>query len=163
MGQPCRSPHRETIVADQLPPKVLELLEDLKLVEDRNDRLLTLVDFADRFQEVPARLAERPFPESNHVQRCESDAYVFCEKLDDGTLKFHFAVENPQGISAKAMAVIIDETVSGETQETVAQLPTDLVYKIFGKELSMGKGQGLMGMIELVKILAKKATLADQL
>lgn len=150
-------------MADKIPPKVAELLEDLKLVEDRNDRLLTLVDFADRFEEVPLRLAERPFPEANHVQRCESDAYVFCEKLESGGLKFHFAVENPQGISAKAMAVIIDETVSGENQETVAQLPTDIVYEIFGKELSMGKGQGLMGMIELVKILAKKTELADKL
>ena len=61
-----------------------------------------------------------------------------------------------QGISAKAMAVILDETISGETPDVIAGVPTDLVYKVFGKELSMGKGQGLMGMIELCKILAKK-------
>ncbi len=140
-----------------LPPKLAELLEDLKLVEDRNDRLLTLIDFADRFQDVPAHIAERPFSEANHVHRCESDAYVFSESVGDNGVKFHFAVENPQGISAKAMAVILDETVSGEDPDTIASVPTDVVYQIFGKELSMGKGQGLMGMIELAKILAKKA------
>lgn len=142
-----------------LPTKLAELMEDLKLVEDRNDRLLTLVDFADRFREVPERIATRPFSEANHVQRCESEAYVFSEPVGDDGVKFHFAVENPQGISAKAMAVILDETLSGEEPDTIATVPSDIVYQIFGKELSMGKGQGLMGMIELTKILAKKAKL----
>ena len=140
----------------ELPPRVAELIEDLKLVEDRQDRLLTLIDFADRFQEVPSDVASRPFPEANHVQRCESDAYVFTTPHPDGGVKYHFAVENPQGISAKAMAVILDETISGESPQAIAHVPTDLVYEVFGKELSMGKGQGLMGMIELCKILAKK-------
>lgn len=143
-------------MASPLPPRVAELLEDLKLVEDRNDRLMTLIDFADRFKEVDSAIATRPFPEANHVQRCESEAYVFATPHPDGGVKFHFAVENPQGISAKAMAVILDETISGEEPEVIAAVPTDLVYEVFGKELSMGKGQGLMGMIELVKILAKK-------
>lgn len=142
-----------------LPAKLAELLEDLKLVEDRNDRLLTLVDFADRFQDVPERIAVRPFSETNHVRRCESEAFVFSEPAGDDGVKFHFAVENPQGISAKAMAVILDETLSGETPDTIATVPADIVYQIFGKELSMGKGQGLMGMIELAKVLAKKAKL----
>ena len=139
-----------------LPPRVAELLEDLKLVEDRQDRLMTLIDFADRFKDVPETVAKRPFAETNHVQRCESEAYVFTTPHPDGGVKFHFAVENPQGISAKAMAVILDETLSGEEPDVIATVPTDFVYEIFGKELSMGKGQGLMGMIELVKILAKK-------
>ena len=136
-----------------------ELLEDLKLVEDRSDRLMTLVDFADRFREVPESVATRPFSEANHVQRCESEAYVFTSPHPEGGVKYHFAVENPQGISAKAMAVILDETLSGENPEAIAHVPTDFVYEVFGKELSMGKGQGLMGMIELVKILAKKMTI----
>jgi cysteine desulfuration protein SufE len=142
-----------------LPAKLAELMEDLKLVEDRNDRLLTLIDFADRFQEVPQGIATRPFAETNHVRRCESDAYVFAETTAEGGVKYHFAVENPQGISAKAMAVILDETLSGEDPDTISTVPADIVYQIFGKELSMGKGQGLMGMIELAKVLAKKARL----
>jgi cysteine desulfuration protein SufE len=143
-------------MAAELPPRVAELIEDLKMVEDRQDRLMTLIDFADRFQEVPGDIATRPFSEANHVQRCESEAYVFTTPHPEGGVKYHFAVENPQGISAKAMAVILDETISGETPQSIANVPTDLVYKVFGKELSMGKGQGLMGMIELCKILAKK-------
>jgi len=139
-----------------LPPKIAELIEDLKLVPDRQDRLLTLIDFADRFEDVPEEVATRPFSEANHVQRCESDAYVFTTSTEEGGVKLHFAVENPQGISAKAMAVILDETLSGESPEVIQGVPTDLVYEVFGKEISMGKGQGLMGMIELVKVLARR-------
>ncbi|MGE0496032.1 MAG: SufE family protein [Vulcanimicrobiota bacterium] len=141
------------------PPRVAELLEDISYVEDRNDRLMMLIDFADRFQEVPPTIAERPFPEAHRVQRCESEAYVWIEERPDGTLKLHFAVENPQGISAKAMAVILDETLSGETAEEINKIDTDLVLRIFGKDLSMGKGQGLMGMVELTKVLAKRSLL----
>ena len=141
-----------------LPSKVESLLDDLSLFEDRSERFQVLIEFADRFQEVPERIAQCPFDESHRVKRCESDAYVWTEPLDNGTLKYHFAVENPQGISAKAMAVILDETLSGEVPDEVLKLTPDIVFRIFGKEISMGKGQGLMGMVDLVKYLTRQAT-----
>lgn len=139
-----------------LPEKLRETLADFEWVEDRNDRAALLIETADRFQEVPERIATRPFPEEHHVQRCESDAYVWAEPQPDGTLKFHFAVENPQGLSARAMAVILDESLSGAPVEEVAQVPCDIVQTIFGKEISMGKGQGLMGMTSMVQDEARR-------
>ena len=88
-----------------------------------------LISVADRFQDVPERIATRPFPEEHKVPACESQAYVWAEPLGDGTLKFHFAVENPQGISAKAMAVILDEALSGEPPEEVARVSGEVVYE----------------------------------
>ena len=123
---------------------------------DRSERIELLIEFADKFTDVPARIATRPFPEANHVQRCESEAYVFPEDLSDGTLKFHFAVENPQGLSAKAWAVILDETLSGKPLEEVAAVPADAVFTVFGKDVSMGKGQGLMGITDMVTHAAKR-------
>ena len=146
-----------------LPPRLEELLEDISELTDRQERFMVLIDFADRFKEVPPRLAERPFPENHRVQRCESEAYVWAEETEPNKVKLHFAVENPQGISAKAMAVILDETLSGESPESVATVPPDIVLKIFGKELSMGKGQGLMGMVELAKVLAKRLLIEGEL
>lgn len=139
-----------------IPDKLREALEDFEWVEDRNERAALLIETADRFLEVPETIATRPFPEENHVQRCESDAYVWAEPRPDGTLKFHFAVENPQGLSARAMAVILDETLSGAPIEEVAQVPCDIVHTIFGKEISMGKGQGLMGMTSMVQEEARR-------
>lgn len=136
---------------NNLPDKLAELLEDFSLLQDQTERIEMLIFYADQFQEVPERLATRPFPEERRVPACESEAYVWSEKLDDGTLKFYFAVENPQGISAKAMAEILDETVSGAPLEQVVKLNEEIVYALFGKGISMGKGMGLKSMVNIVK------------
>ncbi|HEX9944194.1 MAG TPA: SufE family protein [Thermoanaerobaculia bacterium] len=139
-----------------VPEKLTQTLEMLAMVPDRNERIQLLIDIAGRFEEVPPRIARRPFAPEHQVPACESEAYIFGEERPDGTLDFHFAVENPQGISAKAMAVILDETLSGAPPEQVAEVPQDIVYKVFGKELSMGKSMGLMSMVGMVSGLAKK-------
>lgn len=138
------------------PQKLADLLEDFEFVTDRSERAELLIELADRFHEVPEQVAVRPFPEENHVQRCESDAYVWAQEQPGGTLKFHFAVENPQGLSARAMSVILDETLSGEPVEQVAQVSPEIVFKIFGKDLSMGKGEGLMGIVNMVQHAARR-------
>jgi len=137
------------------PAKLAELVDGLGVL-DRGDRIQMLIDIADRFREVPESVARRPFSDDHKVPACESEAYLWAEKLADGTLKFHFAVENPQGISAKAMAVILDDTLSGEAPRSVAAVDGDVVYKIFGDELSMGKSMGLMGMVSMVQTSARK-------
>lgn len=137
-------------------PETLErVVQDFEFA-DRTERIDMLIEYADRFQEVPPEVAERPFPEDHHVQKCESDAYVWAEDLPDGTLKYYFAVENPQGISARAWSVIMDETMSGASLETVASTPCDVVFTVFGKEVSMGKGMGLMGITDMVTAYAKQ-------
>jgi cysteine desulfuration protein SufE len=140
----------------EMPEKLKETLETIALVPDRADRIQLLIDIAGRYQEVPPRIATRPFPEESRVPACESEAYVFEEDLPDGRLDFHFAVENPQGVSAKAMAVILDEGLSGATPEEIAAVPQDIVYQIFGNELSMGKSMGLMGMVNMVRAAGRR-------
>jgi cysteine desulfuration protein SufE len=140
----------------QLPEKLAETLELIETVQDRAERIQLLIDIATRFEEVPPRIARRPFPPEHLVPACESQAYVWSEARPDGTLDFHFAVENPQGISAKSMAVILDEGLSGAPLEQVAAVPQDIVYKVFGNELSMGKSMGLMGMVSMVTSTAKQ-------
>jgi len=140
----------------ELPEKLAELVNDFKLVSDKNERMDMLIFYAEDFEEVPQEIATRPFPEDKRVPACESEAYVWSE-LQDGKMKFYFAVENPQGISAKAMAAILDETVSGSSPEEVAKLSPDVVYELFGKNLSMGKSAGLTSLVSVVKGHAVKA------
>jgi cysteine desulfuration protein SufE len=144
-----------------MPGGLKSLLEDFQFA-DRSERIDMLIEYADRFQEVPEHIATRPFPEEHHVQKCESEAYVWAEDLPDGTLKFHFAVENPQGLSAKAWAVIMDETLSGQPLEAVADVPCDSVFTVFGKDVSMGKGMGLMGITDMVTTFARQRLKARQ-
>ncbi len=139
-----------------LPAKLARLVDAFALMPDRQERIETLIGIADRFRPVPPEVAQRPYPEENQAPACESEAYVWALPRPDGTLRFHFAVENPQGVSAMAMAVILDETLSGAPIEEVAEVPRDLPNKIFGTELSMGKSMGLSGMVALVTTAARR-------
>ena len=142
----------------EIPEKLKETLEDFAFVSSRSERAELLIDMADHFQKVPERVAVAPYPEDHRVPYCESEAYVWSEPRPDGTLKFYFAVENPQGMSAMALATILDQTLSGAPLNQVTQISPDIVLEIFGKEISMGKGQGLMGMVSMVKALTKQHT-----
>jgi cysteine desulfuration protein SufE len=140
------------------PEKLAQITEDFAEITNRNERAEMLIEIADRFGEVkvPPQIATKPYPEENHVKFCESDAYVWAVDNPDGTLKYYFDVLNPQGLSAMAMSVILDDTLSGAPLEQVAAVPHEIVHHIFGREVSMGKGQGLMGIIAQVQHEAKK-------
>lgn len=140
----------------EYPPKIKELIDNLSLIEDQQQRMDFLISFADNFTEVPAEIAVPPYPEENKIPFCESGAYVWTRKQSDGTLKFYFAVENPQGISAKALSAILDKTLSGEKPEDIIRVPDDIVLKIFGENLSMGKNMGLTGIFQKIQRDAKK-------
>jgi len=115
-----------------------------------------LIEYGDQFEPVPSNIAQRPFPEDHKVQACESEAYVWAKPQPDGTMKFYFAVENPQGVSAKALAAVLDQTLSGAPLDQVMAVEPKIVFDLFGKDLSMGKGAGLTSMVSLTKALAKQ-------
>ncbi len=138
------------------PASLQQVLADFSAITDREERSQYLIELADQFQPVPARIAALPYPEDHRVPFCESEAFVWAEPLPDGALKYYFAVENPQGLSAMALAVLLDQTLSGQPAAQVAQVQDDIVFTIFGRGISMGKGQGLMGMVAMVRRLAKQ-------
>ena len=146
------------------PHTLAELIEDFESITDRRERQEMLIETADRFNDgtrVPPEVATRPYPEDHRVPACESEAFVWAVENPDGTQKFYFDVLNPQGLSAMAMGVILDETLSGQPPEQVAQIPMDMVFQIFGHEISMGKGQGIMGMIAMVQAMARQQAEAN--
>src|SRR5512132_2678967 len=136
--------------------KLQQLIEMFQMF-DPADRTSLLLSYADQFKEVPPSIATRPFPTSHQVPQCESDAYVWAMKQPDGTLQLYFAVENPSGISAKALATILDKTLSGLPASEIATVNCDIVEQIFRQNISMGKGMGLMSMVNAVQALAKAA------
>ena len=145
------------------PEKLKEFLETLSFVTDESERASLLISYADRFKEVPPEIARRPFPDDHRVPFCESEAYVWGVPNPDGSLKFYFAVENPSGVSAKALAVILDKTLSGARPEQAARISPDVVEKIFRQNISMGKGMGLMSMVQVLQRLARQACARDSL
>ena len=145
------------MTATALPGRLRDLLDTFALVNDPVDRANLLISFADRFRPVPSEVATPPFPKDRLVPYCESEAYVWLVRQADGTADLHFAVENPSGISAKALASILTSTLSGLTPDAIERVTPDIVEQIFRQNISMGKGMGLMAMVQAVQALARAA------
>jgi sulfur transfer protein SufE len=140
-----------------LPGALREVVDTFAMVGDPVDRANLLISFADQFRPVPPDVATPPYPRDHLVPYCESEAYVWLVLQSDGTAKLHFAVENPSGISARALASILASTLSGLTPEAIEQVSPDIVEQIFRQNISMGKGMGLMAMVQAVQALARRA------
>ena len=140
-----------------LPAKLQDTLDLFATFDDPADRTDLLLSYADQYREVSPEVATRPFGRDHLVPHCESEAYVWAVRKPDGTLTLHFAVENPSGISAKALAAILDRSLSGLSAAEVAEVTPDIVEAIFRQNISMGKGMGLMSMVQAVRSLAKAA------
>jgi cysteine desulfuration protein SufE len=150
-GEAARSTH---------PGRLPEVLELLAMAPDPADRADMLLSLADRFREVPPDVARRPFARVHQVPSCESEAYVWGVLGPGGTLTLHFAVENPSGVSAKALAAILQKGLSGLSAAEIATVSPDLVLDVFRRDISMGKGLGLMSMVRAVQVTAKQAAAA---
>ncbi|MEZ5318914.1 MAG: SufE family protein [Vicinamibacterales bacterium] len=140
-----------------VPAPLQDVLDTFAAFSDPADRTNLLLSYADLFREVPPEVATRPFDARHLVPQCESEAYAWARRQPDGTLKLYFAVENPSGVSAKAMAAILDRTLSGLPPAEIATITPDIVEQIFRQNISMGKGLGLMSMVQAVRALAKAA------
>ncbi|MBI2220255.1 MAG: SufE family protein [Acidobacteria bacterium] len=139
------------------PAGLQAVLDTFALFPDMADRANLLLSYADTFREVPPAIASRPFPNDHLVPHCESEAYVWAVPQPGGTLRLAFAVENPSGVSAKALAAILESTLSGLPAADIAQIDPDIVEQIFRQNISMGKGMGLMSMVQAVRALARRA------
>ncbi len=137
-----------------LPSELASLVEALQEITDRNERIQALISIAEQYRAPSPEAHPKPYPEEHRVPGCESEVFVWAQELD-GRWSFDFAVENPQGMSAMAMAVLLKDGLSGLTPTEVQAVPEDLVYAIFGRELSMGKSMGLINMIRVCKHLAR--------
>lgn len=139
-----------------LPKPLQAQLDDLAMFPDRAERIEALIDIGRGYQHPSAD--EVPRTAASKVPGCESEVFVKVTPKPDGTLNLRYAVDNPQGISAMALAQILQEGLTGVPREEVAQIPEEFVYEVFGRELSMGKSMGLMGMIRMVKAEAARSS-----
>ena len=141
----------------EYPEPLQDLLDTFATLDDTSERAQVLISFSDQFKSVPPDVATRPCAKDHLVPACESEAYVWAVLRPDGTMKLHFAVENPSGISARALATMLDKTLSGLTPKEIATVSPEIVERLFRQNISMGKGMGLMSMVGAVRTLAQRA------
>lgn len=138
-----------------IPERLKRILALFDTVVDREERVMLLLDYAERYRPIPSSIASPPYPEDRKIPYCESDAYVWMMQNPGGTITPHFAVENPSGVSAKALAAILTEGLQGATPEEAASVSEDIVERIFRQNISMGKGMGLTAMVQRIATEAK--------
>lgn len=135
-----------------IPVALADRLAELSLFPDRAERIEYLIEISRKYDAQSAILVPRD--DSHRVPGCESEVFVDVVSDPVGGLKFLFAVDNPQGLSAMALAVILSSGLEGAKKEEILAVSEDIVFQIFGNELSMGKSLGLTNMVRMVKHLA---------
>ncbi|MER3495475.1 MAG: hypothetical protein C4320_00770 [Armatimonadota bacterium] len=138
-----------------LPSAIQGVLDDLAFLEDRRARIEYLIAIGESYR--PADEQEVPRRDEAKVAGCESEVFFHSEKMPEGRVRVRYAVDNPQGISAMAMAKVLEDGVSNVEPERVAAIPDSLAEEMFGQELSMGKGMGLGHMVRMAKEAARDA------
>lgn len=133
-----------------LPARLADVLEVVNSSIDRAERIDFLISLAQRFPSLPKRPLPTPYDEAHRVPGCESEAFVWAFG-DPRAVSLEYRIENPQGLSAMALAVLLKESLEGLSAEEIARVPDDLPLALFGAELSMGKAMGLTGIVRMTK------------
>src|SRR5258708_38212931 len=81
-ASPAAFPVGRVSETPSLPAPLADAIADLEFA-DRTLRAELLIEYADRFVDVPPEVARRPFPESARAPRCESEAFVFATDRPD--------------------------------------------------------------------------------
>jgi cysteine desulfuration protein SufE len=130
--------------------RLAAMLDAFSLLTDRGDRIEELGRLARAFRTSEGRIPGPPFPEGLRVPGCESEVFVQV-RADGPGLVVDVEVENPQGISAMAVAAVLQDVLEGLPPAAAAEVPDDLATILFGRELSMGKSLGLNNLVMAVK------------
>lgn len=137
------------------PEPIQEFVDNLSFIDDRAERIQVLIDLSKTYK---AATREKPYPEDNRVRGCESEVFTWVTLNDDNTLNLEILVENPQGLSAMALAALLAEGLQNKPPATAESLDEELVFATFGKELSMGKTMGLTNLIRQIKAQSANLT-----
>lgn len=130
------------------PEPIQEFVENLSFIDDRAERIQALIDLSKSYKGADRK---PPYPEDNRVKGCESEVFTWVTLNDDKTLNLEIVVENPQGLSAMAMAALLTQGLQNQPPVTAESLDEELVFSLFGKELSMGKTMGLTNLVRQIK------------
>jgi cysteine desulfuration protein SufE len=116
---------------------------------DTQTRLETLLDYSKKLPSLPERLqAEKR--EDNRVHECQTTVYLWVEVDDRGV---HIYADVPrEAPTVRGFISLLSRTLEGQTPETVAQIPLDLLDRLgLSETLGMTRTQGLTAILHRIK------------
>ncbi|MFN8383346.1 MAG: SufE family protein [Anaerolineales bacterium] len=138
-----------------LPKKLQEIVDDIASMS-REEKLETLIGYAESFPELPARYKEER-DKMEAVPECMTPVFLIAEKQDDGGLIFHFDIP-PQSPTVRGLASILASGLNGCKPEEILTVPADFYMPMKLEEAVSGQRiNGFRGVLAHMKQVAVKA------
>ena len=121
----------------------------------REEKLETLIAYAESFPPLPERLKEER-GKMESVPECMTPVFLTAEKQPDGGLTFHFDIP-PQSPTVRGLAMILASGLNGSTPEEVITVPADFYHPMNLQEaVSQQRINGFIGVLAHMKQAAVK-------
>lgn len=117
---------------------------------DRQTRLETLLDYSKKLAPLPEQYEAEKELGHNRVDECQTPVYLWVE-VDGGRVHIHADVprESP---TVRGFVSLLARALEGETPDTVARLPMDLLDQLgLSETLGMTRTQGLTAILHRIK------------
>lgn len=121
---------------------------------DRELRLEALLAASGKLPEVPERLAADRDRESRRVVECQTPVFLWFERGDGDTLRFHADVprESP---TVRGFVSLMVSALDGAPLAEAASLPPDLLHLLrLDETLGMMRSQGLGAVVRRIRASA---------
>lgn len=105
-----------------LPSKLQEIVDDFASMT-REEKLETLIAYAESFPSPPEHIAER-LNQMEPVPECMTPVRLIAEKDSDGGVVFHFDIP-PQSPTVRGLASILAQGLNGLPPQQIISVPAD--------------------------------------
>jgi cysteine desulfuration protein SufE len=138
-----------------LPPKLQEIVDDFASMT-REEKLETLIGYAESFPDLPERFREAR-SKMEPVPECMTPVFLMAEKQpEDG---IHFYVDcPPQSPTVRGLASILFNGLNGSSLEEILSVPADFFLPMkLDEAVSQQRINGFIGVLAHMKQAAVKA------
>jgi len=139
-----------------LPKNLQEIVDDIASMS-REEKLETLIAYAETFPDLPERFkAEREKMEP--VPECMTPVFLIAEKNPDGGINFYFEIpkESP---TVRGLASILFNGLNGSSMEEIISVPADFYLPMkLHEAISQQRINGFVGVLAHMKQAAVKTT-----
>ncbi|GAB4462320.1 MAG: SufE family protein [Anaerolineales bacterium] len=137
-----------------LPPKLQEIVDDFAAMS-REEKLETLIAYAETFPPLPERLQDAR-SKMEPVPECMTPVFLFGERQPDGGILFHMDIP-PQSPTVRGLATILANGLNGCQPEEILSVPADFFLPMnLHEAVSQQRLNGFAGVLAHMKSVALK-------
>ena len=131
-----------------------ELIEAFEMFDDWEDRYRFLIDAAKGLPPLPGEAKT----EENRVHGCQSNVWMIAQpKVESGETRIEFTADS-DSVFTRGMVALVRKLYSDQTPADILNFDMEGLLKRLGldQHLSMGRRNGLDGMVKRVKSVARQ-------